>query len=334
MKIEHIREKCRETLFTPIHLWGRIISTLIAIIIILSIALIPLYFIPQLEWAKPWFLLFEVIAVIVFSIEYLLRIWSSKKPIKYIFSWLGIIDLAVIIPFYLQLIGMITDAQYFLLLLILQILKLGRIYYSERTSTVNIAKKSHGTFHSMDDEVIEQVAQKHPIVFFIALIPPLISTSLALFILLIFKGAPLAIAFSVLFLIFSVLFFIKAWLDFHYDVIYITNHRVILQNRQLLGTRINDIVYEAITNIRPDNTGILNFFFGFGDIQIETAASSGNRTFTDVSNPHKVVEYISNNRQKALASGGSPSMYKKKRLKKEKNGRSKIMDIIDSVEEK
>ncbi|NNK80327.1 MAG: ion transporter [Flavobacteriales bacterium] len=43
----------------------------------------------------------ELFCVIVFSIEYVLRIVISKNPLKYIFSFYGLIDLLAILPFYL-----------------------------------------------------------------------------------------------------------------------------------------------------------------------------------------------------------------------------------------
>jgi voltage-gated potassium channel len=45
---------------------------------------------------------FELICVIIFSVEYILRIFVSKNPLKYIFSFYGIIDFLAIFPFYLR----------------------------------------------------------------------------------------------------------------------------------------------------------------------------------------------------------------------------------------
>src|SRR5699024_6174348 len=50
----------------------------------------------------------EYICVILFSIEYLLRIYVAKNPLKYMFSFYGIIDILAIIPFY---IGFTTDLR-------------------------------------------------------------------------------------------------------------------------------------------------------------------------------------------------------------------------------
>lgn len=43
----------------------------------------------------------EIFCVSIFSIEYILRIIVAKKPLQYIFSFYGIIDLLAILPFYL-----------------------------------------------------------------------------------------------------------------------------------------------------------------------------------------------------------------------------------------
>jgi voltage-gated potassium channel len=49
---------------------------------------------------------FEVFCIAVFSIEYLLRISVSKKPLSYIFSFYGIIDFLAVIPYYLSSIDL------------------------------------------------------------------------------------------------------------------------------------------------------------------------------------------------------------------------------------
>ena len=49
---------------------------------------------------------FEVFCIAVFSIEYLLRISVSKKPLSYVFSFYGIIDFLAVIPYYLSSIDL------------------------------------------------------------------------------------------------------------------------------------------------------------------------------------------------------------------------------------
>lgn len=45
---------------------------------------------------------FEVIAVSIFTVEYLLRLWVAEKRMRFIFSFFGLIDLIAIAPFYLS----------------------------------------------------------------------------------------------------------------------------------------------------------------------------------------------------------------------------------------
>ena len=62
---------------------------------------------------------------IVFTIEYLLRIYASRKPRAYIFSFFGIVDLLAIIPTYLSLI--ISGSHYLLVVRIIRLLRIFRV---------------------------------------------------------------------------------------------------------------------------------------------------------------------------------------------------------------
>ncbi len=46
----------------------------------------------------------EWIITVIFTMEYIARIWSHPKPLKYVFSFYGVIDFLAIIPTYLDLI--------------------------------------------------------------------------------------------------------------------------------------------------------------------------------------------------------------------------------------
>jgi voltage-gated potassium channel len=72
------------------------------------------------------FLRMEWIFTILFSIEYLLRLISLKKPLKYIFSFLGIIDLLSIIPTYLSVFY--AGSQSLLVLRSLRLIRVFRIF--------------------------------------------------------------------------------------------------------------------------------------------------------------------------------------------------------------
>ena len=52
---------------------------------------------PNLLWSLEWFFTF------LFTVEYVLRIVCARRPLRYIFSFYGIVDLLAIIPTYLTL---------------------------------------------------------------------------------------------------------------------------------------------------------------------------------------------------------------------------------------
>lgn len=100
-----------------------------------------------------FFYYFELISVIIFSIEYLLRLWTSdleksckgnsfKKRLKFGSSTLGLIDLLAILPFYLPFIFPfdLRILRILRLFRLLRIFKLGR--YSKSLNTITSVLKS------------------------------------------------------------------------------------------------------------------------------------------------------------------------------------------------
>ncbi|MEL7340851.1 MAG: ion transporter, partial [Bacteroidota bacterium] len=61
----------------------------------------------------------------LFSIEYLLRIYSTQKPHKYIFSFYGIVDLLAILPSFLQ--PFVAGSQYLVTIRTLRLLRIFRV---------------------------------------------------------------------------------------------------------------------------------------------------------------------------------------------------------------
>ncbi|TWI46338.1 voltage-gated potassium channel [Pseudomonas duriflava] len=62
---------------------------------------------------------------ILFGIEYLLRLYSSRRPLKYAFSFFGIVDLLAILPSLIALF--LPSAQYLLIIRVLRLLRVFRI---------------------------------------------------------------------------------------------------------------------------------------------------------------------------------------------------------------
>ena len=88
---------------------------------------------------------FELFTIVVFSVEYLLRIWTAdllhpeaKHPyLKYIFSFMALVDLSAVLPFYLPFVSadlrFLRMMRLFRLFRLLRVFKLGRYFDALQT---------------------------------------------------------------------------------------------------------------------------------------------------------------------------------------------------------
>lgn len=150
MKTKHSntnwKEKIYEIIYEADTPAGKLFDLVLLIIILASILLV------MLESVKPIYENYsdilnisEWVITIFFSIEYIARIISVKKPSRYIFSFYGIIDLLSTIPKYLSLFIIGSHSLVVLralrLMRVFRILKLTR-YIGESTNFVRALKKS------------------------------------------------------------------------------------------------------------------------------------------------------------------------------------------------
>jgi|TARA_B110000240_G_C13496365_1_gene451818 voltage-gated potassium channel len=98
-----MREKLRGIIEDNTSKKGKVFDYFIQVLIFLSLTAFTIETLPN-NSVKTVNILknFELICIIIFSIEYVLRIFVSKNPFKYIFSFYGMIDFLAIFPFYLQ----------------------------------------------------------------------------------------------------------------------------------------------------------------------------------------------------------------------------------------
>jgi len=119
---------------------GKIFNLFIMGLILLSVISLSIETLPDLD---PNFLralvIFEIVVVIIFSIEYLLRIYVADSKLKYIFSFYGVIDLLAIVPFYLAAGIDLRSIRVFRLLRVFRILKFTR-YSDAATRLLNVFK--------------------------------------------------------------------------------------------------------------------------------------------------------------------------------------------------
>ena len=133
-------EKLRAVIEDTSTLKGKIFDYFIQALILLSLLAFTIETFPDNSKVTIELLnTFEFLCVIIFSIEYLLRVIVSKKPLKYIFSFYGVIDFLAIFPFYLKSIYDLRALRAFRIFRIFRALKL--IRYNRALNRFNIASK-------------------------------------------------------------------------------------------------------------------------------------------------------------------------------------------------
>ena len=118
------REKVHEIIYEADTPAGKLFDVLLLIVILISILLVMLESVESIEAEYSAILnISEWVITILFSLEYILRIITVKKPKVYIFSFYGIIDLLSTIPKYLSLFFVGTHS-----LIALRALRLMRVF--------------------------------------------------------------------------------------------------------------------------------------------------------------------------------------------------------------
>ena len=127
------REKIHETIFEADTPTGKFFDIALLVAIILSIITVSLESVEAIdvEYHKE-LIIMEWLFTILFSIEYILRIISVKRPIKYAKSFFGIVDLMAILPSYLGLISILGGMQSLLVIRGLRLLRIFRVFKLSR----------------------------------------------------------------------------------------------------------------------------------------------------------------------------------------------------------
>ena len=140
------RFKLHEILYEADTFLGKLFDIVLFIVILSSILFVMLESVEEIDTKYHRFLnVAEWVITILFTIEYIARIVAVKKPLKYIFSFYGIIDLLSTIPKYLSLIFIGTHSLVALralrLMRVFRILKLAR-FIGESTNFARALKVS------------------------------------------------------------------------------------------------------------------------------------------------------------------------------------------------
>lgn len=118
------RGKLHEVIFEAETPAGKTFDVLLLVAIVLGVMVIVLESVEELREAHgPLLIGLEWGFTILFSVEYLLRIITVKRPTQYIFSFFGLVDLFAIIPAYIGLLGLGDES-----LAVIRALRLLRIF--------------------------------------------------------------------------------------------------------------------------------------------------------------------------------------------------------------
>ncbi|TAH41472.1 MAG: ion transporter [Bacteroidetes bacterium] len=102
--------------------------------ILFSVLVVMLESVPELgsRYSREFFIL-EWVLTVIFTLEFLLRLWISPKPVAYAKSFWGIIDFLSILPTYLSLF--IVGYHYLLVVRIFRLLRVFRVLKLARFSS-------------------------------------------------------------------------------------------------------------------------------------------------------------------------------------------------------
>jgi voltage-gated potassium channel len=122
-----IRESLRIWIDDHTTLSGRIFAFTIQALIVLSLITFSLETLPGLsEMERHVLSVIETTTVIIFTGEYLLRLWVAKRRLGFVFSMYGLVDFVAILPFYLALGMDLRSLRVVRMLRLFRILKMVR----------------------------------------------------------------------------------------------------------------------------------------------------------------------------------------------------------------
>lgn len=121
------REKLYQIIFESDTYAGRMFDTVLIITILLSVLAAIIESLPFVS--DGWRLvlqIFEYVSTFFFTVEYVLRIYVSDKPRKYIFSFFGIVDLLATLPLYLAFF--FPSVRYVLIIRAFRLIRVFRVF--------------------------------------------------------------------------------------------------------------------------------------------------------------------------------------------------------------
>ncbi|EDX86229.1 Ion channel family [Synechococcus sp. PCC 7335] len=127
-QVSQLREQTRQIIDGKESVTSLAVNGSIAFLILLSAALFAIQTYSLPTTVQRAVKITDQVILALFTLEYLLRLWSAEKPIRFFFSLYGLIDLVSILPFLLSAL----DFRFLRLIRWLRILRLAR-FFEKRT---------------------------------------------------------------------------------------------------------------------------------------------------------------------------------------------------------
>lgn len=140
------KSECRRIIFQSTRWDEKLFDVVLIAAILLSVLVVMLASVPAInEDLRGALYRAEWVITILFTVEYILRLYVSDKPIRYARSFYGIVDLLAILPAYIDLF--MPGAHYLMLLRVLRVLRIFRVlklvkYIGEANALIAVIRAS------------------------------------------------------------------------------------------------------------------------------------------------------------------------------------------------
>jgi len=125
--VKRLRHQLHEIIFEADTAPGKWFDVLLIVSIFVSVVLVMLDSVGSIQAVYgQWLYVGEWIFTLLFTVEYLLRLYCVQRPQLYARSFFGVVDLLAILPTYLSV--MLPGGQYFIIIRVLRLLRIFRVF--------------------------------------------------------------------------------------------------------------------------------------------------------------------------------------------------------------
>lgn len=126
--MENLKQKVHEIIFEADTKEGKLFDVVLLVLIALSVFTVILESVKdiQADYGE-LFITLEWIFTVLFTFEFIIRLWCVKKPLAYAYSFFGIVDILSLLPTYIGLLHPAGSAGY-VVIRMLRLLRVFRIF--------------------------------------------------------------------------------------------------------------------------------------------------------------------------------------------------------------